>query len=94
MVWGGFQGKLNMQLGQAWLLVMTELLKVWDFFLIVGFFLLILASLRLSFGEDPDQHRLFAVVPSCLSTCTGHVPLFLDIINIDSNNNVEMLFPP
>lgn len=38
MVWGGFQGKLDMQLGQAWLLVMTELLKVWDFFLIVGFF--------------------------------------------------------
>lgn len=70
MVWDGFQEKPNVRSDQSWLLVMPELLKVWDFFLIGlvwgGFFFSVLASSRLSFGEDPDQHRLFAVVPAHL----------------------------
>lgn len=51
---GGFSRKLKSQVNPQ-----PELVKVWDVKipLFCGFFILV--NLRLSFGEGPEQHRLF-----------------------------------
>lgn len=77
----GFQGELKSQVN-----LHPELVKAWDVKIPLFYVFFILVNLRLSFGESPEQHRLFLLsLPGYLHHSSALICVS-DTININLHN--------